>query len=415
MASPKHNIDEMAVNQASKYITFNNLVRQADAKLMPSIVDKDLVTSPSLSSSDYGKCYIVAGTGGDWSTYSVDDVAQWYDDAWYNYVPQDGWFVYVEDEDEFYYFTTGSGWTQYGGGTDADAIHDNVGGEIDAITLKGTLVGADILLIEDSETSGLLKKKTTIADIDHNLLTNYNVTQHRIINDAGTSTTELWSASKIDSEISSITPGGAGSDTDAIHDNVGGEIDAITSKIDVVGADILLIEDSETSGLQKKSITVSEVYPKHIMIPATSLMLRGVSDPDIIGAGVYGYGFDPDGDEEVFASIVLPSWYPTNKDLTISYNWVPFAAGTGSVNWGCQYARAEVDAIFSGATTITVADPIEGAGEQFYHKKATFAPISGTGYSGGHSMFLRIFRDADSSNDDYAGDAILMCVCVNFE
>ena len=39
------------------------------------------------------------------------------------------------------------------------------------------------------------------TDIDHNQLTNYNVTEHRIINDAGTSLTELWSASKISSEL----------------------------------------------------------------------------------------------------------------------------------------------------------------------------------------------------------------------
>jgi hypothetical protein len=39
------------------------------------------------------------------------------------------------------------------------------------------------------------------AAVDHNVLTNYEITQHRIINDAGTSATELWSASKIDTEL----------------------------------------------------------------------------------------------------------------------------------------------------------------------------------------------------------------------
>ncbi|MHC4647974.1 MAG: hypothetical protein ACYTBJ_21145, partial [Planctomycetota bacterium] len=40
------------------------------------------------------------------------------------------------------------------------------------------------------------------AGINHDALTNFDITEHRIINDAGTSTTELWSASKISSEIS---------------------------------------------------------------------------------------------------------------------------------------------------------------------------------------------------------------------
>jgi hypothetical protein len=41
------------------------------------------------------------------------------------------------------------------------------------------------------------------GNIDHNALANYDVAQHRIINDAGTSATELWSASKISTELSS--------------------------------------------------------------------------------------------------------------------------------------------------------------------------------------------------------------------
>jgi hypothetical protein len=40
------------------------------------------------------------------------------------------------------------------------------------------------------------------SSINHNVLLNYNITEHRIINDGGTSATELWSASKINTELS---------------------------------------------------------------------------------------------------------------------------------------------------------------------------------------------------------------------
>lgn len=43
---------------------------------------------------------------------------------------------------------------------DADAIHDNIAGEIAAIGAKSTLVGADLFLLEDSE-SGNAKRKVT--------------------------------------------------------------------------------------------------------------------------------------------------------------------------------------------------------------------------------------------------------------
>jgi hypothetical protein len=40
-----------------------------------------------------------------------------------------------------------------------------------------------------------------VASIDHNLLLNYNVAEHRVINDASVAATDLWSASKIDAEL----------------------------------------------------------------------------------------------------------------------------------------------------------------------------------------------------------------------
>lgn len=95
-------------------------------------------------------------------------------------------------------------------GADGTAIHDNQAGEIAAITAKASPVGADTVLIEDSAAADAKKSATLTqlsAGIDHDLLTNYAVGQHRVINDSGASTTELWSASKISSEISAVAAG----------------------------------------------------------------------------------------------------------------------------------------------------------------------------------------------------------------
>jgi hypothetical protein len=51
------------------------------------------------------------------------------------------------------------------GGADADAIHDNVSGEISAVTAKATPVAADYLLIEDSAVSNA-KKSITISALE---------------------------------------------------------------------------------------------------------------------------------------------------------------------------------------------------------------------------------------------------------
>ncbi len=93
--------------------------------------------------------------------------------------------------------------------TDDDAIHDDVTGEINAISAKSSLVSNDIFLIEDSAAS-YAKKKVTVANL----------------------------------------PGGV--DTTAIHKATSAEISAITEKGTPIAADLLLIEDSAASNAKKR-------------------------------------------------------------------------------------------------------------------------------------------------------------------
>lgn len=185
-----------------------------------------------------------------------------------------------------------------GAGTDADAIHDNVAGEISAITAKGSPVGADHLLIEDSEDSDN-KKNITIADLsltnsqisdfDTGVSANSDVTANtaKVTNathtgevtgsgaltldsTAITNKTEVTAASGDHVLISDVSDSGnlkkvlvsdllgSGTDNDAIHDNVAGEISAITAKGSPVSGDFLLIEDSADSD-NKKSITIGDL------------------------------------------------------------------------------------------------------------------------------------------------------------
>jgi hypothetical protein len=62
-------------------------------------------------------------------------------------------------------------------------------------------------IINLANLSGTNSGDQQSSDFDHNQLTNYDIAQHRIINDSGTSTTELWSASKISTAISEISGG----------------------------------------------------------------------------------------------------------------------------------------------------------------------------------------------------------------
>lgn len=72
--------------------------------------------------------------------------------------PTDGQVLKYVDLAKEYQPSTG------GGGTDPDAIHDNVSGEIAAIAGKTALVDNDIALIEDSQSTNS-KKSVTMDDL----------------------------------------------------------------------------------------------------------------------------------------------------------------------------------------------------------------------------------------------------------
>jgi len=76
-----------------------------------------------------------------------------------------GRLYYVTDE-ETLERDSGSAWesVEGAGGTDDDAIHDNVDGEINAIAEKVTPVGADLVIIEDSAAS-YAKKKAQVSSL----------------------------------------------------------------------------------------------------------------------------------------------------------------------------------------------------------------------------------------------------------
>jgi len=94
--------------------------------------------------------------------------------------------------------------------TDSNAIHKATSGEIAGMTEKGTPVGADLIVIEDSAASNA-KKKVQISNLPS-----------------------------------------SSSDTNAIHKNAANEISTITEKTTMADADLFILEDSAASGVKKK-------------------------------------------------------------------------------------------------------------------------------------------------------------------
>jgi hypothetical protein len=98
--------------QAQKFVTHNEALRDLDSLVQLSVLDRDLVAPPP--SPTAGDRYLVAaGASGGWAGQS-GRIAAFQDGGWLFYVPQKGWCLWVADETLLVAFT-GSAWVPVGG------------------------------------------------------------------------------------------------------------------------------------------------------------------------------------------------------------------------------------------------------------------------------------------------------------
>ena len=200
-----------------------------------------------------------------------------------------------------------------GPGSDTTAIHDDTAAEISAVTLKGTPVSGDHILIEDSAAANV-KKRISIGSLP-------------VIGDA-----------------------------DAIHDNVAAEISAVTLKATPVTGDILLIEDSAAANAKKRitvgslpsgggggldvtelsadtTLTASGVY-----VVDTSVGNRTITLPILSGTPAAGYRIQiiRDGANLVYLQTNAADDYwdaTTQRTLFDTFAAVSVAVGTSGTSW----------------------------------------------------------------------------------
>jgi hypothetical protein len=243
---------------------------------------------------------------------------------------------------------------------DADAIHDNVSGEIAAVTAKTTPASGDLMLIEDSAATNA-KKRMTLG----NLLSSSLVTDATAIHDnvSGEISAVTLKATPANNDLILIEDSAASNakkrvtvqsvvalagttDPNAIHGNVSGEIAAITSKTTPASADFILIEDSAATNA-KKRITVSSllgIAPVQSVFSRTGAVVAAIgdyvasqvnNDSTVVGATVAA--------ALNTINTALASLVPTSRTLT---------AGSGLTGGGTLAANRTFDV--GGSASITV-------------------------------------------------------------
>ena len=215
---------------------------------------------------------------------------------------------------------------------DADAIHDNVAGEISLIAEKVSPIGADLLIIEDSAAANA-KKRIQITNLPAGGETNSletvctgiladevpvgsgadaaaytGTTGTGNVVRAGSpalTTPTIADLSNAQHDHSSAAEGGAlpvgsipdGGDATAIHDDTAGEIAAIALKGTPVSGDLLVIEDSAAANA-KKRVTVGSLPAGSEANDLAADGVQGIADDQLAvgtGAGTAAYQTVPTG------------------------------------------------------------------------------------------------------------------------
>lgn len=118
MTTPIAGLDEIAQNQANKYLTHNTALRQLEALAFRAL---SKTTTAQPGSPANGDVYIIPGsaTGAAWATYTEGDVAI-YNGGWSSLSPFEGLSLWISDTNQRWTYD-GSGWKfESGAGTGAN-------------------------------------------------------------------------------------------------------------------------------------------------------------------------------------------------------------------------------------------------------------------------------------------------------
>jgi hypothetical protein len=190
--------------------------------------------------------------------------------------------------------------------TDPNAIHDNVVDEIHQVSDKAVPISYDEVIIEDS-ADAWAKKRATLGSLPVGTIADNSITNAKLVdmnadlikgraNAAGAGAPQDLTAGQVrtiinvddGADVTSAhtcdTPGGAGTDGTAIHDNVVDEIHQIADKALPVAADEVVIEDSADAWAKKRATI--ESLPKTFNVGLNFIIDGGGS---VISTGKKGH------------------------------------------------------------------------------------------------------------------------------
>lgn len=153
-------------------------------------------------------------------------------------------------------------------------------------------------------------------------------------------------------------------------------------------------------------LNISTAMMKGTLLTAPGTILLAGAGTDS-NPGVYGFGFDAAAREHLWTLITLPNDYLPSSDIIPYLRWLPVDAAAGDVNWEWEWCWRNVGGDVT-AVDLEFGGPSAAPGVAGRIVEQQFTALSGTGKEPGSTIFLTLSRRADSADDTYAADAVLL-------
>ena len=151
------------------------------------------------------------------------------------------------------------------------------------------------------------------------------------------------------------------------------------------------------------------------------LTAKGVSRPtmdDVLdagaGPGLYTYWFNKNSEQELFFTVQMPHGWKEGSDIKPHVHWIG-NAGSGNVEWGLEYTWANVNDMFSGATTTLTGYTAISGYVNYKHMLTPLGNMDATGKTLSSIILCRVFRYASSSNDTFSANAGLLQIDFHYQ
>lgn len=179
----------------------------------------------------------------------------------------------------------------------------------------------------------------------------------------------------------------------------------------------LYIQDPDGT---EHSVLTEDTKKKSIQIPLKAFRLGSTPPGENNESGLYTLDFDPSTDESIYYVIAIPNDYKSAGAINFKIKLFVDTAPSGSdkvVRMAVEYKRLADGSVFAFSSTTTVTNDItivDSEDNKKIHASGAMS-LTTTSFASGDNILIRVYRDADATEDTFTGDARMFALYMEYD